>query len=41
MIPAQKHVSRALLIPREYTRVDEIIDLVFSTTEDILGRGPT
>lgn len=26
---------RQILIPREYTRVDEIIDLVFSTTEDI------
>lgn len=27
---------RQILIPREFTRVDEIIDLVFSTTEDIL-----
>lgn len=26
---------RAILIPREYTRVDEIIDLVFSTAEDV------
>lgn len=26
---------RATLIPREYTRVDEIIELVFSTAEDI------
>ena len=26
---------RQILVPREYTRVDEIIDLVFSTTEDI------
>ena len=26
---------RSILIPREYTRVDDIIDLVFSTTEDI------
>ncbi len=27
---------RAVLIPKEFTRVDEIIDLVFSATEDIL-----
>jgi len=27
--------TRALLIPREYTRVDEIIDLVFTTTEEV------
>jgi len=26
---------RTVLIPREYTRVDEIIDLVFSATEDV------
>jgi hypothetical protein len=26
-----------ILVPHEYTRVDSIIDLVFSTTEDVLG----
>ena len=31
---------RSLLVPREYTRVDEIIDLVFSTTEDLLEEEP-
>ena len=28
-----------MLVPREYTRVDEIIELVFSTTEDLLEEG--
>ena len=27
---------RSLLIPREYTRIDEIIDVVFSATEELL-----
>lgn len=32
---------RSTLVPREYTRLDDIIDLVFSTTEDIkLEEGP-
>ena len=31
---------RSLLVPREYTRVDEIIDLVFSTAEDLLDETP-
>jgi hypothetical protein len=31
---------RALLVPREYTRVDEIIELVFSTAEDLLEEEP-
>lgn len=31
---------RTLLVPREYTRVDEIIDLVFSTAEDLLEETP-
>ena len=31
---------RSLLVPREYTRVDEIIDLVFSTAEDLLEETP-
>lgn len=34
--PVAEAQIRALLVPREYTRVDGIIDLVFSTTEDIL-----
>lgn len=34
--PVAEEQIRALLVPREYTRVDGIIDLVFSTTEDIL-----
>ena len=34
--PVAEAQIRTLLIPREYTRVDGIIDLVFSTTEDIL-----
>ena len=34
--PIAEAQIRALLVPREYTRVDGIIDLVFSTTEDIL-----
>ena len=38
--PGAEARIRALLIPREYTRVDEIIDLVFSTTEDILDEAP-
>jgi hypothetical protein len=33
--PSVEDRIRAVLIPREYTRVDEIIDLVFSTTEEI------
>ena len=32
---------RTLLVPREYTRVDEIIELVFSTAEDLLEVTPT
>ncbi|WP_411868678.1 hypothetical protein [Vulcanococcus limneticus] len=38
--PSVEERIRAVLIPREYTRVDEIIDLVFSTTEDILDEVP-
>jgi hypothetical protein len=38
--PGAEARIRSLLVPREYTRVDEIIDLVFSTTEDILEEGP-
>lgn len=34
--PVAEAQIRMLLVPREYTRVDGIIDLVFSTTEDIL-----
>jgi hypothetical protein len=34
--PATESQIRSLLVPREYTRVDEIIDLVFSTTADLL-----
>ena len=34
--PNTENRIRSLLVPREYTRVDEIIDLVFSTTEDLL-----
>lgn len=37
--PGAEARIRSLLLPREYTRVDEIIDLVFSTTEDILEEG--
>lgn len=37
--PVAEAQIRALLVPREYTRVDGIIDLVFSTTEDILEEG--
>ena len=33
--PATESKIRSLLVPREYTRLDEIIDLVFSTTEDV------
>lgn len=32
---------RAILVPQEFTRVDGIIDLVFSATEDILQDEPT
>ncbi len=38
--PSVEERIRAVLIPREYTRVDEIIDLVFSTAEDILEETP-
>ena len=38
--PSVEERIRAVLVPREYTRVDEIIDLVFSTTEDILDEAP-
>lgn len=38
--PGAEAQIRSLLVPKEYTRVDEIIDLVFSTTEDILEEGP-
>ena len=31
---------RSLLVPREYTRLDEIIDLVFSTAEELLEETP-
>lgn len=34
--PASASQIRSILVPREYTRVDEIIDLVFSAKEDIL-----
>ena len=34
--PNTENRIRSLLVPREYTRVDEIIDLVFSTAEDLL-----
>ncbi len=37
--PGAEARIRSLLVPHEYTRVDEIIDLVFSTTEDILEEG--
>jgi hypothetical protein len=30
----------AILIPREFTRLDEIIDIVFSTTEDVKAEEP-
>jgi hypothetical protein len=33
--PSSESKVRAILIPHEYTRVDGIIDLVFSTTEDV------
>lgn len=33
--PQAESRVRSILVPREYTRVDEIIDLVFSTTEDL------
>jgi hypothetical protein len=38
--PAAEAQIRSLLVPTEYTRVDEIIDLVFSTTEDLLEESP-
>jgi len=38
--PTTEARIRSLLVPREYTRVDEIIDLVFSTTEDLLEEAP-
>jgi len=38
--PTVEAQIREVLIPREYTRVDEIIDLVFSTAEDILEETP-
>jgi hypothetical protein len=38
--PSVEARIREVLIPREYTRVDEIIDLVFSTAEDILEETP-
>lgn len=38
--PGAEARIRSLLVPHEYTRVDEIIDLVFSTTEDILEERP-
>lgn len=33
--PNVEEQIRSILLPREYTRVDSIIDLIFSTTEDI------
>jgi hypothetical protein len=38
--PGTEARIRSLLVPREYTRIDEIIDLVFSTTEDLLEASP-
>lgn len=38
--PGAEARVRSLLVPHEYTRVDEIIDLVFSTTADILEESP-
>lgn len=38
--PTTEGRIRSLLVPREYTRVDEIIDLVFSTAEDLLEETP-
>ena len=38
--PVTETRIRSLLVPREYTRVDEIIDLVFSTTEGLLEENP-
>jgi hypothetical protein len=38
--PSVEARIREVLVPREYTRVDEIIDLVFSTAEDILEETP-
>lgn len=38
--PSVEARIREVLMPREYTRVDEIIDLVFSTAEDIREDNP-
>jgi hypothetical protein len=38
--PSVEARIREVLVPREYTRVDEIIDLVFSAAEDILDETP-
>lgn len=38
--PSVEARIREVLVPREYTRVDEIIDVVFSTAEDILEETP-
>jgi hypothetical protein len=38
--PSVEAQIREVLIPRKYTRVDVIIDLVFSTAEDILEEEP-
>jgi hypothetical protein len=38
--PATETQIRSLLVPREYTRVDDIIDLVFSTSEDLQEERP-
>lgn len=38
--PNTEDCIRTLLVPREYTRVDEIIELVFSTAEDLLEVTP-
>ena len=38
--PSVEARIREVLVPREYTRVDEIIDLVFSTAEEILEDAP-
>ena len=38
--PVTESQIRSVLVPREYTRVDEIIDLVFSTAEDLIEESP-
>lgn len=38
--PATENQIRSLLVPHEYTRVDDIVDLVFSTTEDLTEGNP-